>query len=224
MVLIFDLDDTLYDETTYVKSGFKAVAQFLNKQFQLPEKKVFLELMDELKKGRGQIFDTILRKHKLYTKKLAKKCITVYRFHIPSIQLSQSGINCLRRFKKYPIYIVTDGNKIVQYNKIKALGVDKLVKGYYITHRYGIHNAKPSVHCFMKISEREKVSPDKVVYIADNISKDFVGIKARKFKTVQVLTGQYSTIKKPKEYQADIKIKSLNELTEKLASKIFNSK
>ncbi len=224
MVIVFDLDDTLYDETTYVKSGFKAVAAFLAEKSGLPEKKLFSQLMEELKNGRGSIFDSVLKQHNIYSKALIKKCIVVYRFHKPKISLSESGKKCLDRLKKYPLYIVTDGNKIVQHNKIKALGLDKKMKGYYITHRFGVHNAKPSPHCFLRICEREKTTPDQVVYIADNVSKDFVGIKPLGFKTVQVLTGQYTTIKRTKEYQADQRIGSLDELTETYLSKLFSQK
>ena len=223
MILVFDLDDTLYDETTYVKSGFKSVAHFLNLHFKLPEKNIFEELVSELENGRGSIFDMVLKKNHIFSKKLVKKCVSVYRLHIPKIKLWNSGANCLKRFKKRTIYIVTDGNKIVQHNKIKALGLDKIVKHYYITHRYGLHNAKPSSNCFLKICAQEKTVPREVVYIADNPNKDFIGIKPLGFKTIQVLTGQYSTIKKPNEYQAHIKIKSLDELTEKFILTNFNS-
>ncbi len=224
MVIVFDLDDTLYDETTYVKSGFKAVAEYLSKKFNLSAKKIFLQLVQELDNGRGSIFDLVLKQNSIYSKALVKKCIVIYRFHIPKIKLSESGKKCLERFKKYPVYIVTDGNKIVQHNKIKALGVDKKVKHYFITHRYGVHNAKPSAYCFLKICEKEKTTPDKVVYIADNISKDFVGLKPLGFKTIQVLTGQYKSLKKTKEYQAETRINSLDELTEAFVLKIFSKK
>ena len=33
MILVFDLDDTLYPERTYVESGFKAVADSLAQKF-----------------------------------------------------------------------------------------------------------------------------------------------------------------------------------------------
>ncbi len=190
MVIVFDLDDTLYDETTYVKSGFKAVAAYLAEQSGLSGKMLFLQLMEELKNGRGSIFDSVLKRNGIYSKALVRKCVVAYRFHIPNIKLSESGKKCLERFKNYPLYIVTDGNKIVQHNKIKALHVDKKVTDYYITHRFGVHRAKPSPHCFLRICEREKTTPAQVVYIADNVSKDFVGIRPLGFKTVQVLTGQ----------------------------------
>jgi putative hydrolase of the HAD superfamily len=224
MVIVFDLDDTLYDETTYVKSGFRAVAAYLSSNYDLSENKTFLQLVQELEKGRGSIFDVVLKKNNIYSKSLVRKCIVIYRFHKPKISLSKSGARCLERFKKYPLYIVTDGNKVVQHEKIKALGLDKKVKHYYITHRYGVHNAKPSPYVFLKICAREKTSPENVVYIADNISKDFVGIKPLGFKTIQVMTGQYTAIKKTKSHEAAIKINSLDELTESFMSKLFSKK
>ena len=39
-VIIFDLDDTLYLERTFVESGFKAVAEYIEKKF----KKLNLDL------------------------------------------------------------------------------------------------------------------------------------------------------------------------------------
>lgn len=224
MIIVFDLDDTLYDEITYVKSGFQAVAEYLSENFKLSAKNIKEQLVEELKNGRGSIFDSVLKQNSIYSKQLVRKCVVIYHFHIPKIRFSESGKRCLERFKKYPVYIVTDGNKITQYNKIKALGVDKKVKHYYITHRYGIHNAKPSPYCFQKICQREKTTSDQVVYIADNVSKDFVGIKPLGFKTIQVLTGQYTHIKRTKEYQADIKINSLDELTESFIIKLFSKK
>ena len=36
MIIVFDLDDTLYDERTYVMSGFAAVAEMLHDRFGWP--------------------------------------------------------------------------------------------------------------------------------------------------------------------------------------------
>ncbi|MGG3881913.1 HAD family hydrolase [Bacillus smithii] len=91
------------------------------------------------------------------------------------------------------------------------------MKHCYVTHRYGIHNAKPSPYCFMHIIEREKVNPHDVVYIGDNPKKDFVGIKPLGFKTIRVMTGQHRSIEMPKEYEADIRIESLAQLEDVLS-------
>ena len=224
MILVFDLDDTLYDETTFVKSGFRSVAQFLSENYSLSEKEIYQALLTEFEKGRGSIFDEVLLKNHIFSKKLVRKCISVYRLHAPDIKLYAEAKQCLKRFKDYPIYIVTDGNKVVQYNKIKALGLDKIVKFYFITYRYGRHHSKPSPYCFQKIASLEKTNASDIVYIGDNVTKDFVGIKPLGFRTIQAMTGQYAHIQKPASYQAETKINSLNELTEKYIIDFFKKK
>jgi len=223
LILVFDLDDTLYDETTFVKSGFKAVARYLNADFGLSENVINSQLIKEFEKGRGEIFDNVLKEHNLYSKSKVKSCISVYRGHKPAISLSKEGKACIERFKKYSKYIVTDGNKVVQYNKIKALGIETKFKKCFITYRYGRAHSKPSPYCFNLICKKEKVGPSQVVYIGDNVSKDFVGIKPLGFRTIQVMTGQYTHYKKEDKFLADFKIKSLDELTENWLTKKFNT-
>jgi putative hydrolase of the HAD superfamily len=221
-VLVFDLDDTLYDETTFVKSGFKNVAAYLSKAFPVSEKKIYNNFIHVWEKeGRGKIFDTVLNKNGIYSKGLVKKCLSIYRLHLPTVKLWPHADRCLKRFKSYPLYIVTDGNKVAQFNKIKGLKLEKRVKKYLITHRFGVKNAKPSPYCFNLICAKEKVNPNNVVYFADNVSKDFVGIKPLGFKTVQVNTGQYLEIKRSKEFHAEYKVNDLSEVTEEFLEKIF---
>lgn len=212
-VLVFDLDDTLYDESSYVLSGFSAVSNFLSKTKGLIDIELFHEMVDLLKtKGRGHIFDELLKKHGIYTKTLLQTCIHIYRHHIPKIELYPDALEMLNRFKDNPLYIVTDGHKVVQDIKIKALKLDQKMKYCYLTNRYGIINQKPSPHCFLLICQKEKVNPDKVIYIADNPYKDFVGIKPLSFQTVRILRGPFKDIKLEPRYEANRIIKSLNEI------------
>ncbi len=220
MILVFDLDDTLYEEITFVKSGFKAVSKFLAPIVNCSSKSLFEEFVNKLQQGRGSIFNDVLSEHGKRSKKLVAKCISVYRLHKPEIRLYPDSIRCFERFKKYPLYIVTDGNKLVQHSKSKALGVYKKVKKVFITHRYGIKNAKPSVYCFQKIKELEKAKPVNIIYIGDNPSKDFVGLRPHGYKTIQILRGNYMHLKPGAAYEADMQINNLDELTEDLIKKI----
>jgi putative hydrolase of the HAD superfamily len=221
MVLVFDLDDTLYDETTFVHSGFKAVAAFLYEEFAVPAEQVYSLLAGRLSAGRGRIFDEVLGQMGIFSRKNVGKCLAVYRSHKPDIALYRDAEECLRRFRQSPLYIVTDGNKLVQQNKLSALGLPSIVKSCFITHRYGLRHAKPSPYCFLKICERERVQPQQVVYIGDNPHKDFVGIKALGFKTVRILRGHFKDILKEDPFEADRRIESLDALTEKLLREIF---
>ncbi|MFY4754447.1 hypothetical protein ACOTV2_11860, partial [Aliarcobacter butzleri] len=84
-------------------------------------------------------FDEVLKYFNIYSKKNILKAVSIYRTHKPSINLPQNSIYILNYFNKIniPIYIVTDGNKIVQNNKIEALKLRKYIKKDFITHRYG---------------------------------------------------------------------------------------
>lgn len=224
MIIAFDLDDTLYDELTYVRTGFQQVAEYLQDLCEIPKEDCLAFMMGILaEEGRGHVFDGMLSHYGLYSRKNVKRCLSVYRNHKPNIRLYKEAEDCLERFKDIPIYLVTDGNKMVQNNKIISLGLNTRVKFSFITHRYGVKHSKPSPHCFLKICEKEKVLPKEVVYIADNPNKDFVGIKGLGFRTVRVLTGQYSTVHKSEEFEADYQISSLVQLTSEYLGNFFGN-
>lgn len=220
-VLVFDLDDTLYDELSYVDSGFRAVARFLADAFQVEYDAAYQSMKHRLARGRDRIFDEMLSEFGLYSRRNVRRCLSVYRLHKPAIALYPEADACLAFFKDWPLYIVTDGNKLVQQNKIEALELKTRVKRYFITHRFGLRNAKPSPYCFHRICEAERVGPQQVVYIGDNPQKDFVGIKPLGFLTVRVLTGQHQAVRKPAEYGADFTISSLKELDKAFLAEIF---
>ncbi len=220
-VLVFDLDDTLYPEISFVKSGFKAVAEFLEKEYDLPLKESIAFMLKELENGRGDIFDKLLKVKNVYSASLVKKCLSVYRLHKPEIKLDPETLKCFQRFTDYPKYIITDGNKIVQHNKLVALGLYSMVKRCFITHRHGVNKAKPSPYCMHKICELEKIEPSQAVYIGDNPKKDFVNLKPIGFKTIRILQGMYKNEPADQKYNADWSVNSLKEINESLLNTIF---
>ena len=135
--------------------------------------------------------------------------------------MSLSGAACLERFKHYPKYLLTDGNKAVQSKKVKSLKIDRYFKHIIITHNYGLKNSKPSTYCFHKILQWEEAKPKDLVYIGDNPKKDFLNIKKDGFRTVRVLTGEYKEVEVPLEYEADFRIKTLDELSLKFLTNLF---
>lgn len=221
MILIFDLDDTLYEEITYVKSGFKAVSDYLLKRFNIHKNESFNIMVEILElEGRGKVFNRMLDKYNLNNKKHVRECLSVYRLHKPDIELYDSANRCLDRFSDISKYIITDGNKIVQRRKINSLNLYKIFKRIFITHQYGLKYSKPSSYCFEKISKIENTQPKKIVFIGDDPNKDFVGIKPLGFKTIRLMTGNHRYEKLQPEYEADISVKSLDEINKKLLNEI----
>ncbi len=214
MVIIFDLDDTLYEELLFVRSGFRAVADYLSPIVGLPQNQIVEALNAELKIQREKVFDRYLLKQGIQTQKMIKNCISVYRGHEPSLSLFPEAHTCLVRLHNYPLYIVTDGNQLVQRKKFYALGLDLFVRRCFFTYAHGLHRRKPSPYCFEKICELERVSPSSVVYIADNPHKDFVGIKPLGFQTIRVLTGPYGHDKVEEAYDAHLTVPNLQAINE----------
>ena len=132
MIICFDLDDTLYPEIEYVKSGFKAIGIYLN-DYKIIEKSPedisnsLIQIMNN--EGRGKVIDTYLKEQGIYSKRLVKICVSIYRKHYPTIKLNEEVIDCLEKLNnQYPLYLVTDGNLTAQRQKIKALNLHKYFK------------------------------------------------------------------------------------------------
>ncbi|MBI5403287.1 MAG: HAD family hydrolase [Ignavibacteriae bacterium] len=222
IILVFDLDDTLYDEKTYVLSGFRAVAAHLKRKYRLNSDKTYNFMLKDLKaNGRGKIFNNILSKYSLENKKRIRELLSVYRKHKPKMKLFGDSERILNRFKNLPLYVVTDGNVNVQSNKCRALKLEKYVDKIFITYRYGIENAKPSTHCFKKILKLENSNPENLVYIADNPKKDFVNLNSEGYKTIRIMRGMFKDFKAAKGYDAKHRIKSLDEITTRFINSLI---
>ena len=217
MVLIFDLDDTLYPENTYVESGFNAVAHRLQAQRGWDAEESLCYMREVLeRKGRGKVFNELLALHDDYRAWAVNDCVKTYRHHQPKIQLVDTAMRLLNLLPP-PLYLVTDGNKIVQRNKVKALNIESLFEKVFITHRYGLRHAKPSTHCFELIRARERCAWTDMVYVGDNPAKDFVNLNKLGVQTIRVLTGNHKGDIAKAGFEADQVIESLDQLPECLS-------
>lgn len=169
--VIFDLDDTLYSEKAYVRSGYQTVARLLP-QIENAEQK----LWKAFEKGRSAI-DEVLIDEGIYTEALKEECLKAYRFHEPDIMLYEDVIPLFEHLKQRNIQIgiITDGRSEGQRAKIHALGLTKYVKHIIVTDELGgIEFRKPCEIAFQLMSEELSVPCREMCYVGDNIQKDFV--------------------------------------------------
>ncbi|WP_300665436.1 HAD family hydrolase [Fluviicola sp.] len=221
MILVTDLDDTLYPEIEFVYSGFREVSSYLRNAFGIDSTESYRIMLDELTaNGRGKVFDSVLKQYHINTAANRKKCVAVYRSHRPELVLYPEAMRFLSRFSGSRKYLVTDGNIRVQRNKINALGLNKHFIKTIPTYQYGIQYSKPSVFCFEKILEWEKKAPNQLVYIGDNPRKDFVSLNKIGAKTIRVLTGEFRSLQVSSEFDAQYTVKNLDEITTEFIQKI----
>ena len=220
MILIFDLDDTLYDESRFVDGGLKAVARYGEARWAWDAATSLDRLRDILARdGRGQVFDKWLEGHDAWSHSRVRDCIRAYRNHSPDIELFPAARRMIDRYHaRAPLYLVTDGNKIVQRNKVDALALWPHFKRIFITHRFGVAAAKPSTHCFEHIKTDADCAWRDMVYIGDNPAKDFVNLNAIGVLTIRVLTGAHSGIPAQPGHDALITISDLDALPDALAA------
>ena len=213
--ILFDLDDTLYDETQFVKGGFKAVSLYISKSNNIEQRVVYQMLLDVLEEhGRGKAFDIVLKKLGLYNEKLIPKLVEVYRTHKPNLFLYPEVSTVLSSLRKqrYKLGIITDGNVEVQRNKVSALAVKDFFDCIIFSDEYGIEKQKPNPLPYKKAMEKLEASANETVYIGDNPYKDFITARKLGIFTIRIMRGQYKNIKLRKEYESDCQIQNLEDI------------
>jgi putative hydrolase of the HAD superfamily len=189
--VIFDLDDTLYDEIEYCRSGFASVAEFLSK---LPRasaaKHIFGVLWRKFAAGnRHTTFNAALDELGIeYDEQLIQQLLTVYRNHVPQIELPQDSRDVLEKLShKYTLALLTDGFLPAQELKVRALGIEGYFRCIVYTERLGRECWKPSPAGFEKIMRDLNGQPESSAYVADNEAKDFIAPNRMGFLTVQII-------------------------------------
>lgn len=199
--VVFDLDDTLYDEIEYCKSGFAVVAEFLANRPESrpssmgegeapPAERIFAVLWEQFTAGnRTKTFNAALDELGIgYDDELIGELIEVYRNHSPKITLPQDSRDALCELStKYKLALLTDGFLPGQQFKVQALKIEKYFKSIVYTEQLGRECWKPSPAGFEKIMQALKVEAENMVYVADNEKKDFIAPNKLGFSTIQLI-------------------------------------
>ena len=210
---MLDLDDTLYEEQTFVLSGFRHVAEWLSKQTTSSEKLLLECLIQELAdNGRGKVFDEILKELKIFSSENLRECIRIYRGHKPIITLFPGAMEVLERYSTVPLYLVTDGDPSVQNSKIDALNIRNRFRKIYTTGSLGEEWKKPSLKAFSEIVDFEGVDISELVYVGDDPNKDFVQLNSVGAQTIRVMTGRFKELRMPRDFEAQQQIASIADL------------
>ena len=176
--IVFDLDDTLYKEIDFVKSAHIYINNYINSRFNVDLSKNIKNCLD----GEVNFFDLINTKLHSDLSFPIEKYLELYRFHYPEIKLSKDVSLFLEDIliRNIEFSIITDGRSITQRNKIKALGLYDLVKNIIISEETGFE--KPHLNNFKILNSI--YSNKKIIYIADNTSKDFLAPNSLNWDTI----------------------------------------
>ena len=218
--VIFDVDDTLYPETAYVASGYRAVGRWAEETLGLPGPRVAEEL--------GELFAAGVRSG-TFDRWLAARCldpahvgamVAAYRDHAPRIDPFPAIPGLLAQLgQRVPLGVVTDGRARAQRAKVAALGLAPSFGAIACSEELGEGAAKPSPRAFLAVLGQLGVAGSEAVYVADNPAKDFLGARRAGMASIRLRLegGVYADSEPSTAGDApDVEVRSFPELEDAL--------
>ena len=169
-VVIFDLDDTLYSEKEYVRSGYAQVAENFKKIDEMQDK------LWSAFENKEPAINYVLEQEGLLSAEAVSYCLNIYRKHRPNISLYPEAQELLLLLKESGVKlgIITDGRPEGQRAKIEALQIEQYFEKIIITDELGgIEFRKPNTAAYEIMQKHFDVPYKDMVYVGDNFKKDF---------------------------------------------------
>ncbi len=187
--VVFDLDDTLYLERDYVRSGFVHVARLVATSAE-ESRDIEAWLWRTFEKGvRGDTFDRLIAaRPELADRVTAAELVAAYRGHAPSISLVPGIPELLERLRGRGLRlgVLSDGPLASQRAKAEALGLDEWFDPVLLTASEHAGFAKPGTRGFEWMAAMWHLPPVELAYIADNPLKDFIGPRKLGWLTIRL--------------------------------------
>ena len=185
--VVFDIDDTLYLERDYVRSGFAAAGAWARTELGLADlgERAWAIFQEGV---RGRIFDEALAAcGGRVDGAVVAQLVDVYRSHAPAIEpFADVAAWLAGRPADVAVAVVTDGPLASQRAKAAALGLAAWADPIVFTEELGPGRGKPHPAGFELVEDATGVRGAACAYVADNPAKDFAGPRSRGWRTVRV--------------------------------------
>ena len=171
MLYVLDLDDTLYLEVDYVRSGFQAVDSWFSEHY--GSSGLFDIAWTLFQNGqRGKTFDRALSEMGVKDYERWIPCLVeVYRSHQPEIELAADAERFLACHSDDDLALITDGAAKSQRAKIEALDLTNYIEKVIVTDEWRREYWKPHPRAYDQAQNGRR--PQDCVFIGDNPRKDF---------------------------------------------------
>ena len=209
--VVFDLDNTLYDEAVY----FEAVlVRFLSEIGREDVDVSGLVDIGERLKARDYLGD-LLKKLSLYSEDMQEKLFSLYCGLDQRIRLDNSVVSGLARLKAMSLRlgVVTNGVVTAQKSKVLCLSLAEHVDHITYARELGKAYEKPHPVPFKDICEKIACEANQVLFVGDHPVNDIMGAKYAGMQTAWLANPYFS-----KPVQADFVANSIDELVGKIAN------
>lgn len=186
--IVFDVDDTLYDQTQ----------PFLNAFDDIFGPDTGLSVLDVYAASRrhSDAVYAAWRSGKMSTRAMTNYRMTqafkdfgraldedtaarfqeAYAGYQARLEMSEGMKNLLGALSgRYPIGIITNGPSAHQWQKVRALGLERYMPAAHIIASGDVGTEKPDPVIFREMAARLGVRPEEMLYIGDNYDNDVAG-------------------------------------------------
>lgn len=187
-VIVLDVDDTLYLERDYARSGFAAVGDHLRDRRGIEG--AGDRAWGHFEQGhRGDLFDRVLADAGLAPDPaLIRELVEVYRSHAPAIRLLPDAEAFIERALAdgRRLALISDGPIAAQSAKVEALSLRRRFDPVILTDAWGRDFWKPHERAYRAVMDQHGRPAADHVYIGDNPLKDFHAPKRLGWNTIRV--------------------------------------
>lgn len=222
--IIFDVDDTLYDQVDAFKRAYDKV---FKKRFELPME----DLYKASRKYSDEVFEVTQRGEMsmddMYVYRLSKAFLEFdiwisreealrmqeeYANNQKNLHLEENMKHILEYCVKHRIKIgvITNGPSKHQWNKIYALDLELYIQKKWIFVSGDIGVAKPNREIFDYAKEKMELLGETIYFVGDSFENDIIGAKKAGWKAIWLNRRGYR--RKEGEEKADYEVKSTEEL------------
>lgn len=206
--VVFDLDDTLYPLSQFVRSGFRAIAAHLASTAGVPPMHVLDTLHAAHVSARGRELQILASRLGLDLD-VVPTLVDVIRRHVPELRLPELSRAVLRALRGgWALGIVTNGRPDIQQRKVRALGLTPLVDAVVYADGLGEGCAKPAAAPFLEMCRRLRVAPEAAIFVGNDPVADIAGAHAVGLRTIFLTAGDTPTAAP----DADLVVRSLAEV------------
>ena len=192
--VLFDLDDTLYDQRAWLAGAWEAVAGAAA-GFGVPAPALAAALGEIAAEGsdRGRIIDRALERVG-WAGVPVEPLVQAFRSHTPRCLPCFPGVPAaLAQLRaRRPIGLVTDGDPRIQRPKLAALDLSDAFDVVVLSDELGRQYRKPHPAPFLAALAGLGVGPAEALFVGDRPDKDVAGAAAAGMSCVRVLTGEYA--------------------------------
>jgi len=199
--VLFDLDDTLYDSSTFADRARKeAIKMMIDAGLNASEKEAYNILQRIIKqKGSnyGRHFDDLVKaiEGQYNPKIITMGIITYHNVKFALLRPYPDTIKTLIELKKMGLKlgVITDGITIKQWEKLIRLGIVDFFDDVVTSEEYGL--GKPNIEFYEYALRKINLKAEETVYVGDRVDNDIMPANSIGMHAIRILRGKYRDVK-----------------------------